>query len=104
MTTVQRPDKVIASKDIKQIGVITSSKRGTLVTVAVAVNACGNALPPMFVFTRVKFRNYFIGNGLVVLIGTVNPSGWMQFRDFLCFMKHFATITKCSKGHPVLIS
>lgn len=32
VTTVQRPDKIIASKAIKQVGAATSGERGSLVT------------------------------------------------------------------------
>ena len=83
MTTVQHADKVIASEGIKQVRVITSSERRTLVTMVVAVNACRKALPPTFVFLCVKFTDYFIENGPSGSIGTANPSGWMKSSNFL---------------------
>jgi hypothetical protein len=46
ITTAQRPDKIIR-KGVKQVGSITFAERGTLVTLALAVNASGNAVPPM---------------------------------------------------------
>jgi hypothetical protein len=51
-TTVHRPDGVIASRGRKQVGLITSAERGTLVTVCVAVSASGTAIPPYFIFPR----------------------------------------------------
>ncbi|XP_018372376.1 PREDICTED: uncharacterized protein LOC108767148 [Trachymyrmex cornetzi] len=41
VTTVQKPNKVIARKGEKQVSAMTSAERGTLVTLAVAVNAIG---------------------------------------------------------------
>ena len=43
VTTVLKPSKVAAEKGLKQIGAITSDERGMLVTIALAVNAIGNA-------------------------------------------------------------
>ena len=46
VTTVQKPRSVVATKGVKQIGSITSSERGELVTMCVAVSASGNSVPP----------------------------------------------------------
>lgn len=46
LTTVQEAGKVIARKGQKQVGQITSSERGTLVTMVGCVNAIGNNIPP----------------------------------------------------------
>lgn len=48
VTTVQTPDRVLSRKGAKQVGRITSSERGTLVIMALAVNAMGNTVPPFF--------------------------------------------------------
>lgn len=50
VTTVQKPNKVVARKGLKQVGAITSAERGTLVTLAAAVSGGGNSVPPFFVF------------------------------------------------------
>lgn len=55
VTTVQKPNRVIAGRGFKQIGRITSAERGALVTMAVAVSAAGNSIPPFFVFPRAHF-------------------------------------------------
>ena len=49
-TTVQVPDCVLARKDFKQVGRVTSDERGNLVTVVVAGFASGNSIPPFFIF------------------------------------------------------
>lgn len=56
ITTVQKPDRVVARRGVRQIGSVTSAERGTLVTVAFAVNALGNVIPPLFIFPRVRHR------------------------------------------------
>lgn len=53
ITTVQKPNRIIARRGARQVGSVTSAERGSLVTVAIAVNAIGNAIPPFFVFPRV---------------------------------------------------
>lgn len=50
VTTVQNPKQVVTEKGKKQVGAITSAERGELVTVVCAVNAAGNAVPPMLIF------------------------------------------------------
>ena len=68
---------------------MTSSERGQLVTMCCAVNAIGQAIPPMFIFPRVHFQDHFIRDGPPGCIGTSYPSGWMVANTFLLFMKHF---------------
>jgi len=45
ITTVQIPDKVVARKSYKQIGSVVV-ERGNLVTIACAIFAIGNQIPP----------------------------------------------------------
>ena len=70
---------------------------------AVAVSASGTLVPPMFVFPRAKYNDYFIANGPYGCFGSANPSDWMKANDFLVFMQHFVAVTKSSKEYPVLI-
>ena len=78
VTTVQKPNKVVARKGFKQVGKMTSGERGTLVTVAVAVSATGSVVPPFFIFPRVHFREYFLTSAPPGSSGAANPSGWMK--------------------------
>ena len=74
VTTVQRPDKVVARRGTRQVGAVTSAERGTLITVAFAVNALGNSMPPFF-FPRVRYHDYFVRDGPLGSVGAPNPSG-----------------------------
>lgn len=82
VTTVQKPDRVVAKRGTKQVGSVTSAERGTLVTLAFAVSALGNELPPMFVFPRVRYQEHFVRDGPIGSTGTANPSGCMQENGF----------------------
>ncbi|KAI8440679.1 hypothetical protein MSG28_009033 [Choristoneura fumiferana] len=103
ITTVQKPDRIVARRGIKQVGSVTSGERGTLVTLAFAVSALGNVIPPFFVFPRVRYHDHFLRDGPVGSTGTANPSGWMQDEGFLQFLNHFKKYANCSKSHPILL-
>lgn len=101
--TVQKTEIVVAACGKKQVGAITSAERGTSVTMCLAVNAIGNCIPPMFVFPRVNYKDYFVRGGPPGCVGVVNKSGWMQGNEFLEFMKHFAKHVKPSVDKNVLV-
>lgn len=62
VTTIQKPKKFIVKRGIKQVGAVTSAERGFFVTLAIAINANGNAIPCMFVFPRIRYNDLFIKN------------------------------------------
>ncbi|XP_060878158.1 uncharacterized protein LOC132950650 [Metopolophium dirhodum] len=103
ITTVQNPGKIVAQKGKKQVGAITSSERGTLVTMCLAVSALENTIPPMFVFPRVNYKDHFIRGGPPGCVGTSNKSGWMQGDQFLEFMQHFVNHVRLTQEKKVLI-
>jgi hypothetical protein len=103
VTTVQKPDKIIANRGTKQVGKVTSAERGSLVTLCCAVNALGNSLPPFFVFPRVYFRDAMLFGAPPGSKGTAHPSGWMTSDSFELFLKHFTDHVKCSVDEPVLM-
>ena len=103
VTTVQAPSRVVARRGVKQVGAMTSGERGTLVSVAYAIQALGNSIPPFFVFPRKNFKQYFLQSGPLGSAGTANKSGWMQEEDFLSFLGHFAKHSKVSPDRKVLL-
>ena len=75
-----------------------------LVTVVGIVCADGNALPPIFIFPRVRFDEARMMNGVPnSCLGLASPTGWMTSDNFLSVLGHFALHTKCSKDHKVLL-
>ena len=85
------------------MGAMTSAERGTLVTMAFAVSAQGNSIPPHFVFPRKNYKEHFVLGGPPGCIGSCSGSGWMQEKDFLIFLKHFVRHTRASKESKVLL-
>lgn len=57
-STVQKVgnEKVIASRNERQVGKVTSGERGVLVTFMCTIRAAGNTVPPFMVFPRVHFK------------------------------------------------
>lgn len=103
ITTVQKPNKIVARRGFKQVGRITSAERGTLVTMAFVVSALGNSVPPYFIFPRVHFKDHFISKGPPGCAGSANPSGWMKENHFTDYLKHFVGHVKCSKDKSILL-
>lgn len=103
VTTVHKPKKIVAPRGQKQVGAITSAERGTLVTLACAVNASGNSIPPMFVFPRLRYTDIFVRCGPPDCIGAGNSSGWMTEKEFILFLDHFIKFVKPSEQEPVLL-
>lgn len=59
--------------------------------------------PPMFVFPRVNYRDYFIRGGPPGSVGAATKSGWMQAEEFLSFLKHFSNYVRPSIDKKVLV-
>ncbi|KAI4465546.1 hypothetical protein MML48_3g00008557 [Holotrichia oblita] len=55
-TVQKRPPKNFAAKGRKQVGALCSAKRGK-VTVVCAISAIGRFVPPVFIFSRKRFKN-----------------------------------------------
>lgn len=67
ITTVERSDRVVDRRGLRQIAGVTSAERGSFITMALAVSAIWNSLPPFLIFLRVDFKPHFIRKG---------PIGW----------------------------
>ncbi|KAK2719229.1 hypothetical protein QYM36_004900 [Artemia franciscana] len=60
-TTTNVLTNIIIEKGMKQVGKFCR-EHGILVTLVGNVSALGTALPPFFVFPRVNFKDYMLGN------------------------------------------
>lgn len=103
ITTVHVPPKIISPKGVKQVGQMTSGERGQNITLIAAINALGNAIPPMMIFPRVHFKAHMLKGGPIGSIGGANSSGWSNSDLFYEFMQHFANHVKPSVGKPIII-
>ncbi|XP_039968283.1 uncharacterized protein LOC120780079 [Bactrocera tryoni] len=103
LTTVMEPIKICAAKGQRSVSQACSAERGSLVTIVGIVNACGNRLPPAYIFPRVRFSERF-GNGCMpgsLILNT--KSGWMISELFANVLKHIKNFTNCSVENPILI-
>lgn len=54
MSSVQKPQKVLAKKGKKQVGQIVSAEKGETTTALVCMSAGGNFIPPMLIYSKEK--------------------------------------------------
>lgn len=103
LTTVHKPQKVLAEKGLKQVGQITSGERGQLVTMCCFVNAAGNTVPPAYIFPRQRNLDV-IGHSAPpnsLILG--HPSGWMTGENFVKVFHHFIQHARCSQERPAVL-
>lgn len=103
ITTVQKPNKVVAKRGRKQVGQITSTERGQLVTLVCAVSATGTYIPPFFIFPRVHYKDHFVRDDPVGSAGGANPSGWINEDLFFLYLTHFVKHAKSNQSNRVLL-
>ena len=75
LTTVHKPPRVLAAKNSKQVGQVTSGERGVLGTVAGCVSVIGNAVPPFAVFPQVNFKPSMLNGPPAGSAGAAQPTG-----------------------------
>ena len=102
-TTVADVPKVLAPKGLKQVGQITASERGVLVTVACCVSASGRAVPPVMVFPRVHYKDWFIHGAPPGTLGLATQSGWMTADLFPRVLAHIIKNIGCSIKNPAVL-
>ena len=102
-TVIQKHQKVVAQKGMRQVSQVSSAERGTLVTTCCIVNAHGSCLPPAMVFPRVNFKSYMINGAPPGTLGLAAQSGWMNSELFLDVMMHFIKCTSSSKENPSVL-
>ena len=95
--------KVLAPKGLKQVGQITASERGVLVTVACCVSASGRAVPPVMVFSRVHYKDWFICGAPPGTLRLATQSGWMTADLFPRVLAHIFKNIGCSIQNPAVL-
>lgn len=95
--------KVISLKGLKRVGKLEAAERGTMITMALTVNASGNSLPPFFLFPKKKMQSCFLDNVSDGSVGFANDSGWMAQPEFVRYMNHFIGFANPTPANPVLL-
>ena len=99
--TVPNSRHILFRIGTKQVGQIRSRKRGLNITMCCCVSATGMALPPAFIFPRVRFASHMLRGAPAGSLGLANPSGWIKQDIFPQVLKHFIdnmTVSKDQAG------
>lgn len=103
LSTVQRPQKILATKGRKQIGAITSAERGIHTTVVCCMNPIGIFIPPALIFARKNWKSELIDDAPAGTLGLCQESGWMTGELFSKWLEHFIKFSKSSKENKTLL-
>ena len=91
--------KVLAEKGAHQVRQVTYRERGEMITQVGIIGASGLALPPIWVFPRVRENPSRI---LVNLpsgpMALAHKFGWMTSDNFVKVLQFFVNFTRCSTG------
>lgn len=60
LSTVQKPQQILAERGSKQLGRIPSVERGVTVTMCCCINAMANTAPPVYIFPRVNYKSFML--------------------------------------------
>lgn len=102
-TVPDKVGKVISLRGIKRCGQIAAAERGKMITMALAVNAAGNSIPPFFLFPGKNMQSVNMDNRSPGAVGFANESGWMKQADFVNYMRHFIQYSHSSLENPTLL-
>lgn len=103
VTTVQKHEKVMAKKNIRQVGKLTSAERGKNVTIMCCMSATGQFIPPFFIFPRQRINDRLMINAPPESDAVAQPKGWMNNEIFLKWLSHFVKFTRPAKESPILL-
>lgn len=96
--------KILAAKRVKRVAKAISAERGKTVTlVCCMMNACGNFVPPAFIFPIVRMRPEFLDDAPPESLGLANKKGWMNQELFVQYLNHFVKHTRPTENDPVLL-
>ncbi|XP_040583066.1 uncharacterized protein [Lepeophtheirus salmonis] len=97
ITTIQKPIGIDLGEEIP------SGNEGQLVTMCAAVSVGGDSIPPMLIFPRINYYDFFVKDGPEGSIGASNPSGSVTDENFEGFINHFIQFTKVTTDKPMLL-
>ena len=104
VTTVQTPKSIVAEKGRKQLVSVVSAERGQLVILVCTINAIRNSIPSLFIFPRVRYKNYFIIESPTGSCGAASRSGWIN-EEIFCdvYLSHLIKHSRCSKEKQIFL-
>lgn len=95
--------QILALKGKRQIGALTSTERGSLITVSMCMSADGVFVPPMVIFPRKNCNEQLKKGAPPGTLFKFHPSGWIQMDLFTAWFDHFIEYIRPSETNPVLL-
>lgn len=102
-TVPSKMGRKISLRGVKRVGKITSAERGSMMTLAFAVSATGNTIPPFYLFPRKNLNTTYREDVTKETVTIANENGWMTQKEFLHWMRHFIEFSGASKSAPKLL-
>ncbi|XP_040155039.1 uncharacterized protein LOC120895601 [Anopheles arabiensis] len=103
-STVQtKPNKVLAKRGEHQVGVISSSEKGTNTTVIMAMSASGDYLPPMFIYARQRLNEGLKTGAPEGSKFGCSKNGWSTMETCMEWFDHFLAFTRPTVDSPILL-
>ncbi|KOB76398.1 hypothetical protein OBRU01_03861 [Operophtera brumata] len=96
VSCVQKHQKVIAPKAIRQVGKLTSAERGKNISVLFCMCANGHFVPPWM-------NDWLMINASAESVGVAHPKGRMNSDFFLQWLQLFIKHSRPTKESPVLL-
>ncbi|KAG5867847.1 hypothetical protein JTB14_018980 [Gonioctena quinquepunctata] len=103
VTAGQKLNRVVAKREIRQVGALTSGERGTLVRVTVAVSAIANYVSPLLIFPRIRYQDHSMKDGPIGRIGTGEFFRVDTKIELVMFLKHFQNYINSSVDRKILV-
>ncbi|KAL5473093.1 hypothetical protein EMCRGX_G027538 [Ephydatia muelleri] len=77
-TTTSKPPKMLSIRGKKQVGITSSSERGTLTTVLCCCNATESFIPPFMIFARKHMQDVLMDGAPSGSKGICTDNGWIN--------------------------
>ena len=93
-TSSTKPPKIISQLGKKQVGSISNSERGQLITAICCCNAAGNFLPPVLISPRKRLPATLLDGAPPDTKAMCSDSGWTNNQLFRDWMQHFVSYAR----------
>ncbi|XP_047135514.1 uncharacterized protein LOC124812669 [Hydra vulgaris] len=98
------PGKIVALKEKRSVGAITSLKKDKIITVLCCASAVGAYVPHMIIFPRVHMKPSFMDQAPQGAFGVATKNSWINEELFNIWFDHFLQFTQPSSCNtPTLL-
>jgi hypothetical protein len=95
--------KAVALKGKRQVGVMTSAERGSLLSVISCMSAAGTYVPPIIIFPRKDVSNLQAKGAPLGTVFMCQPSGWINSSVFCEWFDHFTYSVKRTQEGVIIV-